>query len=376
MTLIQKSSIFDSVDINNPLQKASQSMSSTVANLTSQIVNPFKAITSGVQAGVATINEAQSVISQNISAYKSSAIDGINTALKNISGGLLNLNDLGSLVTYQDGFKLNTDQLLSLAGKGVGFNISSLQNLKDQIGDGFLRELNSLSGGIASGFVIADTSGSFIKLHVADDWKYSVGSSLINFLAADDPDGFGTVVNVSAINAVLNTLLNQAVQNSMTQSYSNFADMYVYQSDYHDALIDNAPLAATRGDLDSLVTIIDIVQDTGAGKIAASNPNTVQDLLSAYYFNNDVDPSDYPKLTQDLLKVCNSLGGNNWYKYPTQFGEVINVGLVNSISADAKILLESSEELIPLLCSSGIFTEQSATDLFTADFPTAVKLSS
>lgn len=375
MTLLQNSSIFDGVNINNSLQKASQSMGETVSNLTTQTVNPFKSISAGVQAGVATISQTQSVISSNISAYKSSAIDGINNALKNITGGKYNLSDVGSLVTYQDGFKLNTDQLLSLAGKGIGFNINSMTDLKNQIGDGFINELNSMTGGIARGLVISDTSGNFVKLHIADDWKYTAGSQLIDFLAKDDSSGFGTVVNVAAINSVLNTMLNQAVQNSLTQGYQSFSNMYVYQSDYQDALINNTTVSAQAGDLDSLSTIIDIIGTEGAAKVAALYPNTIEQTLSNYSFTLDNDPSDYPQLTIDLLKVCTSLGGADWYKYPTQFGMVTNVGLVNSISADAKVLLEGTEELIPLLCSSGIFVDQPATDLFLSDFPTAVNLS-
>lgn len=374
MSLLQPSSIFDSVDIKNPLQKANQSISQTVGNLTTQTVNPFKAITSGIQEGVATVSEATSVVSKNLSAYKSSAIDGINNALKNITGGKYTLGDLGSLVTYRDGFKLNTDQLLSLAGKGIGFNVSSMQDLKNQIGNGFINELNSMTGGIASGLVIADTDGSFVKLRIADDWKYSMGSSLINFLGSDDPDGFGSVVNVAAINSVLNTLLNQSIQQGLTRSLDNFSGMYPYQSDYHDTLIDYSNVPAQRGDLDMLTGMIDQVGQTGADKMSSLYPNNLQDLLSSFYFTSDIDPSDYPKLTTDLLKVCTSLKGADWYKYPTQFGQAINVGLVNNISPDAKVLLESQQDLIPLLCSSGIFAEQPATELFLSDFPNAIKL--
>lgn len=374
MTLLGNTSIFEGVNINNSLQKASQSMGETVSNLTNQAVNPFKAIASSVQAGVVTVNETQAAIVQNLSNYKSSAIDGINNALKNITGGKYNLADVSSLVTYKDGFKLDTDQLLSLAGRGLGFNINSMRDLKNQIGDGFINELNAMTGGIARGLVIADTDGNFVKLHIADDWKYTAGSQLIDFLAKDDSSGFGSVVNVAAINSVLNTMLNQAVQNSLTQGYQNFGSMYVYQSDYHDALINNSNVSAQRGDLDSLVTIIDIVGEEGAAKVVAMYPNTIEQTLTNYAFTLDTDPSDYPKLTTDLLKVCTSLGGVDWYKYPTQFGMVTNVGLVNSISADAKVLLEETEDLIPLLCSSGIFVDQSATDLFLSDFPNAVKL--
>lgn len=374
MTLLQNSSIFDGVNINNSLQKASQDMNATVSNLTTQTVNPFKAVSSSIQAGIVKLNDNQTAIIQNLNNYKSSAIHGINDALKNITGGEYDLNDIGSLVTYKDGFKLDTDQLLGLAGRGLGFNINSMQDLKNQIGDGFINELNIMTGGIAQGLVIADTNGKFIKLHIADDWKYNTGSQLIDFLAKDESSAFGTVVNVAAINSVLNAMLNQAVQNSLTQGYENFGNMYVYQSDYHDALITNSNVSVQRGDLDSLSTIIDIIGKEGAAKIAAMYPNAIEQMLSNYNFTLGTDPSDYPTLTTNLLKVCTSLGGSDWYKYPTQFGMVINVGLVNSISSDAKILLESNEDLIPLLCASGIFLEQAAVDLFLSDFPNAVKL--
>lgn len=374
MGLLQNSSIFDTVDIGNNLQKASQSMGATVSNLTDQVVNPFKAVSAGVQAGVAKVSETQSTILGTISSYKSSAIDGINNALKNLTGGKYNISDLGALVKYEDGFKLDTDGLLGLAGRGLGFNINSMADLKNQIGNGFIDELNSMTGGLAQGLVIADTDGSFVKLHIADDWKYSMGSSLIDFFSKSDNDGFGSVVNVAAMNSVLNTMLNKAVESSMTRGFDNFKDMYVYESDYHDALINNVSVASGRGDLDSVVKILDIVQQEGANKIAALYPTTIEQTLSNYYFPRDIDPSDYPQLSVDLQRVCVTLGGPNWYKYPTQFGDAINVGMVRSLSNDAKILLEEVDDLIPLLCSAGIFVEQSAADVFMGHFPNALKL--
>lgn len=374
MTLLQNSSIFDSVDIGNNLQKASQAMGDTVSNLTDQVVNPFKAVTASVQSGVAKVSETQSTILGAITSYKSQAIDGINNALKNLTGGKYNLSDLSKLVKYEDGFKLDTDALLGLAGRGIGFNVNSMYDLKNQIGNGFINELNSMTGGLAKGLVIADTDGSFVKLHIADDWKYNMGSSMIDFLSKGDSEGFGSVVNVAAINSVLNTMLNKAVESSLTRGFDNFKDMYVYESDYHDALINNISVASNRGDLDSLAKILEIVKQEGANKAAALYPTTIEQTLSNYYFPSDVDPSDYPRLSVTLVGVCVKLGGSAWYKYPTQHGLAINVGLVRVLSSDAKILLEEIDELIPFVCSAGIFTEDSAANVFMRDFPNAVKL--
>lgn len=374
MTLLQNTSIFDGVNLNNTLQKASQSMGSTVSGLTKQLVNPLKSVTSSVQAGIATIGEAQTVLTQNLSAWKSEAIDGINNTLKNLTGGMFNISDIGSLIKYEDGFKVDTDQLLRLGSKGLGFNINSMNDLKQQIGDGFIKELNNMTFGLADGLFMVDTSGKGIKIHTADDWKFQLGNELINFIGKDDPDGFGSIVNVAGMNAILNEMLNQSIKTGLWQGYDRFGDMYVFQSDYHDALINGIDLAIARGDLESMNTIMGIIQKEGANKVAAKYPKLIESMLSNFTFNRDVDPSQYPELTTKMLNVFSAVGGSKWYTYPTQFGLATNLGLVSNISESAKILLVDVDELGPLICGSGMLAEQSALEVFKQDFPSAVTL--
>lgn len=368
MTLLQRNGQFDGVDLSNTLQQANRSMGETVSGLDKQLVNPFKSITDGVQSGVALISEKESQILNNISSYKSAAIDGINNALKNITGGLFNIGDIGSIITYQDGFKVDTNQLLRLGSKGLGFNINSMMDLKQEIGDGFLKELDSMTFGLASSVFKADGT----KIHLADDWKFGVGNSIIDFLGKDDPDGFGSIVNVAAMNSILNTMVYQTVNTGMWQGYGNYGDMYIFQSDYHDALIDSLAIAIGRGDAKSIQTILDIIEKEGVLKVNAKYPDLIEQMLSNFTFGMDVTPDQYPELTQLLLKVCVTVSGPNWYKYPTQFGEAYRVALVGFISEDAKMLLNEVEELIPLLCASGVFFDQRAQDVFISDFPKAV----
>lgn len=373
MTLLQNASIFEGVNLKNTVQKSSQSMNETVSGLKGQLINPLKSVTSSVQSGIATISEAQSVLTKNLSAYKSEAIEGINNTLKNLSGGFINdMADLGSLVKYEDGFKLDTDGLLRLGSKGLGFNINSMRELKDEIADGFMNELNSMTFGLADGLFMVDTDGNGIKIHTADDWKLTLGNQLIDFIGKDDPDGFGAVVNVAGMNAVLNTMLNQSIKNGLWQGYDRFDNMYVFQSDYHDALINGIDLAISKGDLESINTILDIIQKEGANKVNAKYPNLIEQLLTNFTFNRDVDPSQYPELKDKMLKVFTTVGGADWYKYPTQFGMAINVGLSSFISESSKTLLIDVDELVPLLCSAGMFVEQSSIETFTGDFPNAV----
>lgn len=367
-TLIQKRSMFEGVDLNNKIQEASRSMNETVSGLTTQLINPFKSVTDTVQSGVALISEGQSVIANNISNYKSKALTHISDTMKNLTGGMLNIGDIGRLVTYQDGFKVNTDELLRLGSKGLGFNVHSMQDLKTQIGDGFLNQLSQMSGGLSDGLVFFDGT----KLRIADDWKMNMGQDIIAFLGKDDPEGFGSVFNLAATNSILNAMLGQTVQYGMYQGFKNYGDMYIYASDFHDQLIDSLTFAIARGDAKSIETILELINTEGVSKVKAKYPLLIEDMLKNFNFSSGETSADYPAIKASLLKVINLVGGTNWYLYPTQFGLAINTGLTSSISEDAKVLLSSEPDLIPLLATAGVFLDQSAKDVFISDFPKAV----
>lgn len=368
MTLLQKNNIFEGVDLGNSLKKASQAMGETVSNLTTQLVNPFKAVNESVQAGVALVSEGQSQIMNNISSWKSSAIDGIDTGLKNITGGLFNVSDLGSLITYQDGFKVNTDELLRIGSKGLGFNVYSMQNLKDQIGNGFLDELNQMTGGLSNGLFYIDGT----KVRIADDWKFQMGTSIVDFIAKDN-ELLGSVVNVAGMNAILNTMIGETVRTGLLDGYRTYADQYIFQSDYHAALIDSIGIAVGRGDAESIQEILNIIESEGVNKVKAKYPELIEQMLTNFRLSQNDLPEDYPRIRASILDVCNRVGGPTWYQYPTQAGWATNMALVNFISEDSKLLLGEEEALIPMLAGSGIFMEQTAVDTFLTDFPKAVR---
>lgn len=368
MGILQNNNLYANVDAANKLQEASRSMSETVSGLKDQLVNPFKAVNSSISSGVALVKESQSQIMSNINSYKSKAILGIDTSLKNITGGFLNLSNIGRVISYQDGFKVNTDELLSIGSQGLGFNINSMKDLKQQIGNGFIDELDQMTDGLSRGLFFSDGT----RLHVADDWKLGMGQSLIDFLAKDDQGTFGTIVNLAAVNSVLNTVLQQTVGTGMWQGYLNFSNMYVFQSDYHDALINSLGLAIGSGDVKSIQTILNIIKEEGINKVRSLYPDLIERMLTNFRFNLDDYPEDYPTIKALLLEVLVAVGGVNWYMYPTSMGMVYHMAMVNEISPDAKLLLSDEDSLIPLLCSSGIFMDRSAMETFKLDFPKAV----
>lgn len=369
MTLLQKSSIFDGVNLGNTLQEASRSIGEVVSGLTNNLVNPFKTVSDSVSSGVALVSETSSELNANLSTYRSSAIEGIQTSLKNLTGGILNSPDLGRVLSYRDGFKVNTNELLRIGSKGLGFNLTSMQDLKQQLGDAFVDELDSMTGGLARGLVYADGT----KLGIADDWQMSMGQSLLDFMGKDDGK-FGTIVNMAGVNSILNTMVYETARTGIYDGFRTYESQYLFQDDYHNALINSLDIVIGRGDIHSIQAILDIIEQEGMNKVRARYPNLIETMLSGFYFSDETTPQDYPQLRTLLLDVCTRVGGPSWYKTHSWYGEVTNVALVNFISHDAMLLLEEVEELIPLLSSAGIFSEYPARDIFLADFPKAISL--
>lgn len=368
MTLLQKNNTFEGVNLDNPLQKANQSMNDSVSGLKDQLLDPLKSASDSVQSGVALVKEEQSQIMGNVSKFLSQTIKGIDEGLKSITGGLLNMSNLGDVVKYEDGFKVNTDGLLRIAGQGLGFNINSMQDLKQQIGDGFLNQLSEMTDGLSNGLFYADGT----RLGINDDWELTMGNQLIDFLGRAGGEDFQNVVNMAGVNAVLNTMLYETVKNGIYDGYPTFEGSYLFESDYHDALIDSLQYAIGNGDVKSLQVILDIIQEDGANKVRAKYPNLIEEMLMNFAFGENTTPEEYPQIKTMMLDVFVRVYGPDWYKYPTQFGMVTNCALSSYISDDAKLVLSEERDLIPLLASSGVFQDTPARDVFLGNFPNAI----
>lgn len=371
MSLLQKDGIFSGVNLVNQLQQTTKTMGESVSNLKDQLVNPLKAVSESVKSGVALVTEADTALINNLNSYRSTAIEGIDTALKNLTGGLLNTSNVSSILSYSDGFKVNTDELLKIASNGLGFNVGSVGNLKSQLGDAFISELESMTGGLSKGLVYNDGT----KLGISSNWKLSTGTALIDFLTKNTDGKFGTVVNLAGVNSILNTMLKETVKNGLYDGLSTYSTQYIYTSDYHDALINSITIAVSAGDIKTINKILDIINSEGVATVNYKYPELIENVLRNFSFSDDVTTTDYPELRAVLLKVISLVGGDNWYKTLTSFGYATNLALVNQISDDTKTLLQDTDEFIPLLCCSGIFTDESATEIFPKDFTKAVVFS-
>lgn len=369
MDLDIKTSMFEGLDVGNTLSKATNEIQNTISGLTDQMINPFKSAGNAISDGVALVDENTTQLTSTLSSFKSSTLDKIGSTLKNITGGLLDSPDLGRILDLSDGFKVNTDELLRIASNGLGFNISSISGIKDQLGDAFLGELNSMTGGLMNGLVYQDGS----KFSINDSWKYDTGKTLLDFLGRQD-NKFGHIINLAGVNSILNTMLDQTMQNGIYDSYESFRPNYVYESDYKDALINGLQFCLGNGDLESLNKILEIISTEGANKVKAKYPTFTEQLLSSFTFTNSTNPEQYPELKTKLLNVLTLVNGSDWY---TTYNGVTksnlpNVAIVSYITNDAKLLLEGETALIPLLACTGLFYPGDAKETFKTDFPNAI----
>lgn len=368
MQLFQNGGLLPDIDIGNPINELSKSISDSISGLTDQNLNPMKTVFETDAGGVALVGENDSMLTKALTTFKSINIDKITSGVTNLIGGILNNPDLGYVLNYEDGFKVDTSELLRIASNGLGFNVGSMGDIKGLMGDEFLKELDSMTGGLSNGLFFSDGQG---KLAIADGWQQSVGESLISFIGRNN-EAFNGILNLAGVNSVLNVMIRKAAENAMYQSYDSFKGQYLFESDYYNALINSMEYCIARGDLESINKMLEIIGSEGLNKVRAQYPDLIERTLAGFHFTSNTYPEDYPELAIKLKLMLETVGGNEWYKISSEYGMIINLAVVSGISEEAKLLLSEVVEYQPLLCAAGIFTEQPAGRVFLSHFPKAV----
>lgn len=355
---------------NNPFTQLSKSISDTITGLGSTAINPLKAVDASTTSGVALVSEGDSMLTKALTTYKSINIDKIISGASDLVGGILNNPDLGRIMTYEDGFKVDTSELLRIASQGLGFNVGSMTDIKGQMGQSFLDELDQMTGGLSNGLFFSNGDG---KLVIADGWQMSVGESLIGFIGRNN-EAFSGIVNIAGVNSVLNVMIRQAAQNAMYQSYESFGDQYLFESDYHNAIINSMEYCIGRGDIQSINKMFEIIGKDGIHKVRAQYPDLIERTLVGFYFTENTYEEDYAQLGVLLNNLLVTVGGDNWHLMQTEYGAVYNLAMVSSISENAALLLSAYPQYIPMLAASSMFGDENALDVFQVQFPKAVRI--
>lgn len=368
-------------DISNSLKAKTQDISNSVSGFTRQTVNPIKSTLADVKSGVALIKETDKKFIDKLHAYKSSTLDNINSYLSSLTGGTLSLSDFGDVVSIKDGFKVNQDALARIAGKTMGFNINSITDAQNQLGNEFLNELNGLTAGLSDG-VYQNNNG---KITLNPNWDRNIGDTVFSFLGLSSST-FDTIRNFAAANSILNVMVKHTADIGYADGFQYYKDQYLYESDYEAALIASILTLIENGDVNSLYEVTGLISEQGKRVVNAKYPQFAQTLFSEFYFATNTTSDQYAALGEKMIACVERIGRENWLTLPTFYGQAIDISLGSNMSVDTQtalsyyidVLNEKEEtqpkanQLVSLLVSANFASTAAARDIFLRHFPNAV----
>ena len=361
---IKTSSIFDDIDLTSNLTDFSKQMQNDINDAKNTILTPVNATTQKLNQGVTLIKSTDSQIQNVISGYKSTVIDQMSGVIGALSGGTLNVADLTKMVKVtSDGVTFSTDDLLKTVSKSIGFDFNSASSFSQNMANNINKEFNRMTSGYFGNVVTTDGNG----FRISSNWRSDLGKGTLD--ALQRYTGIKGYVDTSVTNAFYNSLLYDAADYGMSDSYESVLSKYGNDSDKRDATVESIKYMIKNGDVTSLDKILTLTDQEGVASINAKYPTLVETLLQKFHFDHDTYSDGYGDLKTKLLNVITTLKGNDWYLRSTQFGTVYDLAVVNDISDDSMTLLMEEEELIPLLCSAGLYTDTSAVTVFYNDFP-------
>lgn len=380
-SLVQSRGWLDGLDISSSLREKTQAIGQSVTHLTNQTINPIKSTISDVQSGIALIKDTDRQFLNQLHAYRSETINTINDYLSNLTGGRFNFNDFGNIISYKDGFKVNSSELTRLASQAIGFNISSIDTIKNDLSNEFLSELNEMSLGLSNG-LFQNENG---KITISGDWDKQVGDSVFAFLT-NSSDTFHTVRNFAAANAVLNVMVYKNADIGFVEGFSAFKDLYLYESDYHAALINCITTLLRKGDVNSLDEVLKILNQESIMSVTVIYPQFAETVFSTFSLPETAIIEEHATYGEKLVRIVEKVNGENWMVSKTFYGAVLNIGIVSRLSDDSRTVINAyvqtllksnpastkAKTLIVLLAAGGMFTIQDSRTRFTTDFPHAV----
>lgn len=359
-------SIFDGFDLSSSLNDFKQTTGTAMSKVKDETLTPMSVSSEKMQEGVALLKPTDTSVTGVISDYRSTAVSELDGIIGMLSGGLLNTKDLTRSVRVgRDGVGIDTDSLLAAASEQIGFPVtgknSAMRKLSNAINDQFAK----LTGVNIGDLITNDQKG----FSVNGNWRTMLGQETLNQVSK--LTGINEFIDVSLQTAIYNSVMDSAAQLGMRDSYKSIYDLYSNKRSAKEMLIDAVRVMITNGDIESIDVVVNILDQDGVNSVNAAYPNLVEDLFRSFSFNDSLTPQDYPPLKIKLLGLLNRICGPNWWLKSTAFGNAYNLGIVNNVSADMIILLDGDNDLAPLLCSAGIFTQRNAISELKLNFKDA-----
>ncbi len=359
--------IFKDLNLGDNLTNFRKNTDNLMTDVKTNVLTPVSAVMEKAKDGLALVKSTDSKVQSMLTNFRSQAVEQMDGILGALSGGLLNTSDITKAVRYdQNGFSFDSSSLSSAIGNKIGLDLSSKDAFISQMSSTISSEFNRISNGAFGGLLSVDGKG----FRVNGDWRGIVGQGVLNtFLRYTDAED---LVDYSITNSFYNSLLYNAADYGMKDSYASIFNKYTSPEAARDGLTEAIGRMLNKGDLESINAVLDLLDNQNKTMIMAKYPDFLESLLSNFTFDTDVTPADYPAIRDRLYRVINEITyRSQWWLRYTQFGYVYDLSLVNRLSTDMLTLLSIDENIIPLLCARNIFITDGAVNVLKQSFPQA-----
>lgn len=369
MSGITTDSIFGNIDIGKNISDYQNSVTKGLNGYSGDIVKAISPIQNKLKEGTALVKSTESKVGSVITGYRDSVIGTLNSIVGSLSGGLINFSDAAKYVKIgSNGVSFDTQGLTAQLGSKIGLDLNSNSSLMYQLTNMANSEFNDLTGGVFGNLVTSDGS----SFRITQNWRDQAGNGLLSLLGRTT--SLTGIMDDTFNTSYYNSLLKLSAQYGMSDSYESIMKNYTDQEDAQTAVINIIPTLMQNGDLVSMGKVLDLVSTTRYAVINAKYPQLINQLFNNFSIDQNTSVGEYPTIKALFFKVITTIFGNNWYLRKTAFGDVLDLGLVNQVSDDIKKVLVSDAtypEIIPLLCSAGIFNSEDAITVFERNFPDA-----
>lgn len=348
-------SIFDGFSLTDTLKSFQTSTSTAMSKVKENTLNPMDTTGDNLTQGVALLKPTDTSVQKNITSYKSVAVSELDGIIGMLSGGFLNTKAItNSIKIGPNGISLDTDSILSAASQEAGFPVNGKSSAMRKLANGISGQFKKLTG-VDMGQIIQGDGKGF---KVNGDWRSLLGTETLRQIS--NLTGIDEFIDVSVQTALYNTVMDSAARLGMRDSYKSIYDLYRDTRSANEMLVDAVRVMITNGDIESIDTVVKMMDQNGVNAINAAYPELIETLFRSFHFATDVMPEDHPALRDKLLALLTRICGPSWWMRSTEFGNAYNLGIIHTVSADMIILLNGMDELAPLLCAAGIYRDRNA----------------
>jgi len=363
--------LFEGLDLSPSVSSFQSNTNTAMKSVKESSLTPADVTTANQKQGVALKTSRDTGVMGTISEYRSTAVEQLNGIIGSLSGGILNLKDLTkSIKMGPDGVVFSENAIISAVTGAAGYKINGGQNGAARALSASLAEEFRKITGLNIGNILT-TNGTNFRIN--DNWRGQLGKQALNMVGK--AAGLDDLLDVSVKGAFYNSVLKNATIFGMSDSYRKIWDSYPkgFELIKRDAALEAMQNVITNGDIESMDAMLKLFDTQTKNVLLGKYPRFVSVLFSNFRFDKTTIPEQYPAIRDKLLAILTDLIGPDWYLKQTYFGKVLDLGLMNSASPDLIKLLQTSEELVPLLCTAGIFHDQSALFQLRAQFPGAAQ---